>query len=118
MNAVQNSVQLTGRIGQDPEMKVLPSGKKLAKMSIAISETFYNTKGERVTETQWHNLVAWNKQAETAEQNLKKGDEISIEGRLSSRSYIAKDGVKKYITEVVVNTIEMSEAVPAVVATS
>lgn len=113
MNAVQNSVQLTGRLGQDPEMKTLVSGKKLAKMSLAISETFYNGKGEKVAETQWHNLVAWNKQADMAEQKLKKGDEISIEGRLSSRSYIAKDGVKKYVTEVIVNTIEATEAVPA-----
>lgn len=113
MNEVPNSVHLMGRLGHDPDVKTLSTGKKLVNLRLATSETFYNTKGERVTETQWHNLVAWNKQAEMAEQHLKKGDEISIEGRLSSRSYIAKDGVKKYVTEVVVNTIEMTEAVAA-----
>jgi single-strand DNA-binding protein len=104
MNALKNKVQLIGNLGMTPEIKTLESGKKLAKMTIATNETYKNAKGEKITETQWHNLVAWGKTAEIAEKFLTKGNEVAIEGKLIHRNYIDKEGVKKYITE-----IEISE---------
>ncbi|HCS20702.1 MAG TPA: single-stranded DNA-binding protein [Bacteroidetes bacterium] len=101
MNNVKNSVRLIGHLGQDPELK--ETGKsKLVKFSLATNETYKNEAGEKVQETQWHNLIAWGKQAEVAKEYLKKGSEIAIEGKLTSRSYDDKDGNKKYITEIVV----------------
>lgn len=104
---LKNRVQLIGNLGMDPEVKKLESGKTMAKISLATNDTYKNQKGEKVTDTQWHNLVAWGKTAEIAEKYLKKGSEVAIEGKLTSRSYEDKEGVKKYITEVVVNEILM-----------
>jgi single-strand DNA-binding protein len=103
MNTLRNKVQLIGNLGNKPEIITLDSGKKLAKFSMATNETYKNAQGEKVTETQWHNIVAWNKTAEIAAQYLEKGREIAIEGKLTSRSYDDVNGVKKYITEIVVN---------------
>ena len=103
MNTLKNSVRLVGNLGMDPEVKSFENDRKLAKIAIATNETYKNDKGERITDTQWHNLVLWGAQAKLAEQILKKGDEIAIEGKLASRSYVDKDGVKRYVTEVVVN---------------
>jgi single-strand DNA-binding protein len=103
MNTLKNSVRLVGNLGMDPEVKSFDNNRKLAKISIATNETYKNDKGEKITDTQWHNLVLWGAQAKLAEEYLKKGDEIAIEGKLSSRSYVDKDGNKKYATEVVVN---------------
>jgi len=103
MNSLRNSVRLVGNLGMDPEVKTFDSNKKLAKLSLATSESYKNEKGERITDTQWHNLVIWGAQAQIAGDLLKKGDEIVIEGRLNNRSYIDKDGNKKYLSEIVVN---------------
>ena len=103
MSTLRNSVRLVGNLGMDPEVKSFDNNRKLAKLSLATNETYKNDKGERVTDTQWHNLVIWGAQAAIAEDILKKGDEIAIEGKLSSRSYTDKDGNKRYMTEVVVN---------------
>ncbi|SFS42757.1 single-stranded DNA-binding protein [Lutibacter maritimus] len=103
MNTLRNKVQLIGNLGNKPEIITLDSGKKLAKFSMATNETYKNAQGEKVTETQWHNIVAWNKTAEIAAQYLEKGREIAIEGKLTSRSYDDVNGVKKYITEIVVS---------------
>jgi single-strand DNA-binding protein len=103
MNTLKNSVRLVGNLGMDPEVKSLDNDRKLAKIAIATNETYKNDKGEKVTDTQWHNLVLWGNQAKIAEQILRKGDEIAIEGKLASRSYVDKDGNKRYVTEVVVN---------------
>ncbi len=105
MNALRNKVQLIGNTGNTPEVKTLDSGKKLAKFSIATNEVYYNTKGEKITETQWHNIIAWGKQAELAEKYIDKGTELVIEGKLINRNYTDKSGVKKYITEIQVNEI-------------
>ena len=107
MNNLRNKVQLIGNLGSDPEVKHLESGKVQAKISIATNENYTNKEGEKITDTQWHNLVAWGKTAEIAEKYLKKGSEIAIEGKLSNRSYEDKEGVKKYVTEVVLNEILM-----------
>ena len=103
MNTLKNSVRLVGNLGMDPEVKSFENDRKLAKIAIATNETYKNDKGEKVTDTQWHNLVLWGAQAKLAEQILRKGDEIAIEGKLASRSYVDKDGIKRYVTEVVVN---------------
>ncbi|WP_419801468.1 single-stranded DNA-binding protein [Mucilaginibacter sp.] len=107
MSTLKNSVRLVGNLGTNPEVKNFDQNKKMAKLALATNETYHNQKGEKVTETQWHNLVLWGKQAEIAESYLKKGDEISIEGKLASRNYTDKQGTKRYITEIVVNEILM-----------
>ena len=107
MNTLRNKVQLIGNLGNNPEIITLESGKKLAKISIATNETYKNAQGEKVTDTQWHNVVAWNKTAEIIEKYLQKGSEVAVEGKLTSRSYDDKDGNKKYITEIVCNELLM-----------
>jgi len=107
MNSLRNSVRLIGHLGANPEVKDLESGKKVAKLSIATSETYKNQQGEKVTDTSWHNLVMWGKTAEIAQKFLEKGMEVAIEGRITSRSYNSKEGDKKYITEIVVNELLM-----------
>lgn len=105
MNALRNKVQLIGNLGKDPEVKTINTGKKLAKFSMATNETYKNANGERITETQWHNLVAWGKTAEIAEKYLAKGSEVAIEGKLLNRNYTDKDGNKRYITEIQINDL-------------
>ena len=107
MSTLRNKVQLIGNLGNDPEIITLDSGKKLAKISIATNETYKNAQGEKVTDTQWHNVIAWNKTAEIIEKYLEKGNEVAIEGKLTNRSYEDKDGTKKYITEIVCNELLM-----------
>ena len=101
MNTLRNKVQLIGNLGKNPEIITLDSGKKLAKFSIATNESYKDSSGEKVTDTQWHNIVAWNKTAEIIEKYLQKGNEVAIEGKLTTRSWEDKDGVKRYSTEVV-----------------
>lgn len=103
MNTLRNSVRLVGNLGKDPEVRTFDSNKTKASLSLATKESFKNDKGERVTDTQWHNLVLWGAQAKLAEEYLKKGDEIAIEGKLANRNYTDKDGNKRYFTEIVVN---------------
>ncbi|PCJ00470.1 MAG: single-stranded DNA-binding protein [Flavobacteriales bacterium] len=107
MNNLRNKVQLIGNLGMNPEIKTLESGKKLAKFSIATNESYKNAKGEKIEDTQWHNLIAWGKTADIIEKYLQKGNEVAIEGKLTNRSYDDKDGNKRYITEIVVNEILM-----------
>lgn len=107
MNALKNRVQLIGHVGAAPEMKEFEKGKKMARISLATNETYKNNSGDKVTETQWHNLVAWGKMAEIAEKYLEKGSEVAVEGRLVTRNYQDKDGVKKYFTEIQVNELLM-----------
>lgn len=107
MNSLKNKVQLIGNLGNDPEMITMENGSKLAKFSIATNETYKNAEGEKVTDTQWHNIVAWGKLAEIAENYLAKGKEVMIEGKLMTRSYETKDGDKRYITEVKCNEMLM-----------
>ena len=107
MNSLKNKVQLIGNLGNDPEMVTMENGNKLAKFSIATNESYKNAEGEKVTDTQWHNVVAWGKLAEIAENYLTKGKEVMIEGKLMSRSYETKDGEKRYVTEVKCNELLM-----------
>ena len=105
MNTLRNKVQLIGHVGNAPEIVTMESGKKLAKFSIATNESYKNAKGEKITDTQWHNVVAWGKTAELIENYVPKGKEVGVEGKLTSRSYEDKDGIKRYVTEVVCNEI-------------
>lgn len=106
MTTLKNNVQLIGRLGNDPELRTFDSGKKMTSFSLATNETYYNNKGEKVEDTQWHNIVAWGKKAETIESYLKKGSEIAIQGKLVNRKY-EKEGVTKYITEINLNEMLM-----------
>ena len=105
MNAMKNRVQLIGHVGNDPEIKNLDGGRKVANLSIATNDSYKNDKGEKVEQTEWHKVVAWGKTAEFIEKYVTKGKEIAIEGKLTHRSYDDKNGEKRYITEVVVNDI-------------
>ncbi len=105
MSTLRNKVQLIGHVGNEPEILNLESGKKLAKFSIATNESYKNSKGEKITDTQWHNIIAWGKTAELIENYVPKGKEVGIEGKLTSRSYEDKEGQKRYITEIVCNEL-------------
>jgi len=107
MNTLRNKVQLIGNLGNDPEIINLESGKTLAKFSIATNENYKNAEGEKVTDTQWHNVVAWGKTAEIVEKYVTKGKEVAIEGKLTTRSWDDEKGNKKYITEIVCNELLM-----------
>ena len=96
-----NKVILLGNLGKDPEVRRLDDGRGVANFSLATSETYKNKSGEKVTNTEWHNIVLWSPLADIAENYLKKGSQVYIEGKISNRSYEDKDGVKKYISEVV-----------------
>lgn len=106
MKSLRNSVQLIGRLGKDPEVKTF-GDKKKATFSIATSDSYKNQKGEKVEDTQWHNIVIWGKLAGVAEKYLKKGQEVCIEGRLVHRDYETNNGEKRYFTEVNVNDLVM-----------
>ncbi|MWW26035.1 single-stranded DNA-binding protein [Algibacter lectus] len=105
MSTLKNKVQLIGNVGNEPDITNLESGKKVAKFSIATNESYKDSKGEKVTNTQWHNIVAWGKIAEIVEKYVGKGKEVALEGKLTSRSYETKEGEKRYVTEVVVDEI-------------
>lgn len=107
MNTIKNKVQLIGNLGNDPEIINLESGKTLAKFSIATNESYKNAQGEKITDTQWHNVVAWGRTATLVEKYLQKGKEVAIEGKLTSRSYETSAGEKRYVTEVVCNELLM-----------
>jgi single-strand DNA-binding protein len=105
MNSLRNRAFLIGNLGQDPELRTLESGKKVAHFTLATNDGFKNADGQKIEETTWHNIVAWNGLAETASRFLKKGKEIAVEGKIVYRSYEDKKGVMKYITEIVLNDI-------------
>lgn len=105
MYALKNKVQLIGNLGAAPEVKATANGRKMARFSIATNESYKNANGERVTETQWHNLIAWGKIADIVGKYLDKGKEVAIEGKLVNRSFEDKNGQKRYITEVQVSEL-------------
>jgi single-strand DNA-binding protein len=105
MNSLRNRVQLIGNLGQDPEIKTLESGKKVAHFTLATNDSYKNAEGTKVEEVTWHNLVAWNGTAEIASKFLKKGKEICIEGRISYRTYTDKNGIVKNATEITVTDL-------------
>ena len=106
-NSLRNKVTLIGNVGAKPEMVAFKENRKLARFSLATNEYYTNDKGEKQQSTQWHNVVAWGKTAQIIEQYVNKGQELAVEGKLTSRSYETKEGEKRYITEVVANEILM-----------
>lgn len=107
MNNLRNKVQLIGHLGADPETKTFDSGKKMVKLSLATSDSYKNASGEKIEQTQWHNIIAWGKTADIAEKYLQKGNEIAVDGKIQYRSYEDKNGEKRYITEITVNELLM-----------
>jgi single-strand DNA-binding protein len=105
MNSLKNRVTLIGNLGQNPEIKTTETGKKVSNFTIATNGGYKNGDGERISETTWHNIVAWNGLADTAAKYLKKGNEVAVEGRIVYRTYDDKNGVTKYITEIVLNDL-------------
>jgi single-strand DNA-binding protein len=102
-----NKVILVGNLGKDPEIRVIESGRKVANFPLATTETYKDKKGERIENTEWHNVVFWGAIADVIEKYLKKGNQIYVEGKLRTRSYEDKDKVKRYITEIVGQSMTM-----------
>jgi single-strand DNA-binding protein len=102
-----NRVILIGNLGKDPEIRNLEGGVKKASFSLATSETYKGKNGEKVDQTEWHNIVLWRGLAEVAESYLKKGNTIFVEGKIKTRDYTDKDGNKRYITEIVADNMVM-----------
>lgn len=105
MNALRNRVQLVGNLGQDPEIRTLDGGKKVAHFTMATNDNYKNSDGQKIEETTWHNIVAWNGLAETASKFLKKGQEVLVEGRIVYKTYEDKKGVTKNATDIVLNNL-------------
>jgi len=102
-NTLKNSVHLIGNVGKEVEIINFETGNKKASFSLATSDYYTNNQGEKVKQTEWHNLIAWGKSAEIMAKILRKGDEVAIQGKLTSRSYTDKNDVTRYVTEIVVN---------------
>jgi single-strand DNA-binding protein len=102
-----NKVILVGNVGKDPEIRHLDSGVAVANFSLATSETYIAKNGEKITTTEWHNIVLWRGLAEVAEKYVTKGRQLYIEGRIRTRNYDDKDGNKRYITEIYGDTMQM-----------
>lgn len=102
---MKNKVQLIGHLGQVPEIREVGEGRRVAHLTMATNETYRNAKGEKVTDTQWHCITAWGKLADIAERYLLKGMEIAVEGKLISRVYTDKQGIKRTATEVQANEL-------------
>lgn len=102
-----NKVILVGNLGKDPEVRTLENGAKVANFTLATSESYKNREGQRVTQTEWHNIVLWRGLAEIAEKFLRKGNQVYIEGKIKSRSWDDKDGIKRYTTEILGDNLTM-----------
>jgi len=105
-----NKVVLIGNLGADPEVRFTPSGVQVVSATLATSESWNDKNGERQERTEWHRLVLWRKLAEIADQFLKKGSKIYVEGKMQTRSWDDQKGQKRYVTEVVVNNLEMLDS--------
>ncbi len=105
-----NKVILVGNVGQDPELKYTPSGAAVTNFSVATNEVWKDNEGNSQERTEWHRIVLWRKQAEFAGEWLKKGRKVYIEGKLQTRSWEDKDGVKRYTTEIVGDTFTILDS--------
>ena len=113
MKNLVNRVQLIGHLGKDVETSETSNGKKYARTSLATSQSFYNKDGERVENTDWHNLIAWGKTAELMSNLATKGVKMAVSGKISNRSYQDKEGVTKYVTEIIVDEFMLMNKKPA-----
>jgi len=108
-----NKIMLIGNLGKDPEMNYTPSGIAITKFSLAVNRITKSSTGEKEKETDWFNIVAWQKLAETCNQYLHKGDKVYIEGRLTQRKYTDKNGIDRWMVEVIANEMQMLNPKPA-----
>lgn len=108
-----NKIMLIGNLGREPEMNYTPSGKPVAKFSLAVNRRTKSAAGERQEETTWFNVVVWDALAETCQKFLRKGSKVYIEGRITSRKYTDKDNVERTAWEVVASSMEMLDSKPA-----
>jgi len=104
-----NKVILVGNVGKDPVVRYFDKGVAKASFPLATSESYTNQQGETITSTEWHNIVLWRSLAEVAEKTVKKGSQLYIVGKIKTRSYVDKDGVNKYITEILADTMLVLE---------
>ena len=109
MSSLRNRVQLIGHVGNDPEVKIFDDGRKVIIFRMATSDSYKNDKGEKVENTQWHNIRAWGKTADISENYVTKGKKIAIQGKLTYREYLSKTGEKRYTAEIVTDEILMLE---------
>jgi single-strand DNA-binding protein len=107
MNSLRNKVQLIGNLGQNPEIRTFENGKTMARFSMATTDSYLDGNGKKITETQWHNVVAWGPVVKVIEKYLLKGSEVAVEGKLTHKSYEDKDGKKCQMTEVVLSDMVM-----------
>jgi single-strand DNA-binding protein len=107
-----NNVLIIGRLGQDPEKRVTPSGHSIVNISVATTEKFKNQAGEKQERTEWHRIVLWNRLAEIVEQYTKKGSQIYIEGALQTREWQDKDGNKRYSTDIIGRFVQLLDSKP------
>jgi single-strand DNA-binding protein len=107
-----NKVILVGNLGKDPEVRHLESGAAVANFPIATSEVYTDKSGQRITQTEWHNVVLWRRNAEVAEKYLSKGRQVYIEGKLRTRNWTDRDGNTRYTTEVVGDLIQLLGSKP------
>ncbi|MDH3710048.1 MAG: single-stranded DNA-binding protein [Cyclobacteriaceae bacterium] len=107
MKNIKNRIQLIGRLGGDPEFRLLESGKHVVNFSLATNETYKNAAGEKTVDTQWHYIVAWGPLADIADKYLQKGSEVVVQGKLIHKNYEGPDGVKKYFSEIVADDLLM-----------
>lgn len=103
-----NKVELSGFVGINPEVRTMPNGNKILRFSLATSQSYKDREGKWVRDTTWHNIVMWNKMADAAGPDVKKGSRISVIGRLANRSYTDKEGNKKYSTEIIAVSYELA----------
>jgi single-strand DNA-binding protein len=102
-----NKVILVGNVGKDPELRHLDNDRTVARFPLATSETYKNKNGEKITNTDWHNIIAWRGLAELAGKYIKKGSQIYVEGKIRNRSWEDKDGNKRYTTEIDADVIQL-----------
>lgn len=108
-----NRATIIGRLTRDPELKSLPSGRSVASFSVATGRQWTDANGQKQKQTEFHNVVAWGKIAETAGQYLRKASRVYVEGRIQTRDWTGQDGVKRYRTEIIADTFIMLDARPA-----
>ncbi len=102
---IKNHVQLVGRLGANPEVKVLESGRRLARFQLAVNESYTKANGEKINKVQWHSIIAWGHLAGLAEKMLQKGTQVTIDGRLFNQVFMNKAGEKRQSTEIVANEL-------------
>jgi len=101
-----NKAIIVGNLGRDPELRYTQAGQPVAQLSVATTRAYTNKQNERIEDTEWHRIVVWGKQAEHCNNYLAKGRQVYVEGRIQTRSYEDKEGIKRYSTEVIADSVQ------------